>query len=119
MHHQPQTGNEMSITHLLSKREALAAELAAHEEMIEEARKAERTEALDKIKALMAEHGVTAEHLGSKATKPARKKAEPKDGAVVYNVGGTRYVQGQRGRVPAAVVAAREAGTLDHYRVAA
>jgi DNA-binding protein H-NS len=113
----------MSITHLLSKREALAAELAAHEEMIEEARKAERAEALSQIKAIMAEYGVTADHLGAKsavkATKPARKKAEPKPGAVTYNINGTIYVQGQRGRVPAAVVAAREAGTLDHYRVAA
>jgi DNA-binding protein H-NS len=113
----------MSITHLLNKREELAAQLAAHEAMIVEARKAEKSEALDQIKAIMAVHGITSEHLGTKAaakaSKPARKKAEPKPGAVTYNINGTIYVQGQRGRVPAAVVAAREAGTLDHYRVAA
>ena len=113
----------MSITNLLSKRDQLAAELAAHDAMIAEARKAERQEALAKITALMAEHGITADHLAAKpvatASKPRRKKAEPKAGAVAYNINGTVYTQGQRGRVPAVVAAARDAGTLEQYRVAA
>lgn len=113
----------MSITHLLNKREELAAQLAAHEAMIADARKAEKAEALGQIKVIMAEHGITSEHLGAKAaakaSKPARKKAEPKDGAIVYNVNGTIYTQGQRGRVPAVVAAARADGTLEQYRVAA
>jgi DNA-binding protein H-NS len=113
----------MSINHLMTQRDRIAQQLAEHEAMIAEARKDDRLKAIEQIKAIMAEHDVTADHLAvklaAKASKPARKKAETKPGAITYNINGTIYVQGQRGRVPAAVVAAREAGTLDHYRVAA
>mgnify|MGYP000154909087 CR=1 FL=1 len=86
-------------------------------------RRIARENAVAKITALMAEHGITADHLVAKpvakANKPRRKKAEPKAGAVTYNINGTVYTQGQRGRVPAVVAAARDAGTLEQYRVAA
>jgi DNA-binding protein H-NS len=126
IHHHPSTitqKNEMSIALMINKREQLAADLAAQDAMIAEVRKAERQEALDKIKAIMEEHGITADQVAAKpvatAGKPRRKKAEPKAGAVTYNINGTIYVQGQRGRVPFVVAAAREAGTLEQYRVAA
>lgn len=63
---------------LLAQKAALEQQAAALAQQIEEARRAERSAGLDKIKALMAEHGVTLAELGAakKAGRPA-KAAKP------------------------------------------
>ncbi len=71
---------------LLAQKAALEQQAATLAQQIEEARRAERAAVLDKIKALMAEHGVTLAELGAskkagrpaKAAKPAGRKVAAK-----------------------------------------
>lgn len=61
---------------LISQKAALEKQAAALQEQIEAARHAERADAVAKIKALMAEHGVTLAELGGKGGRgKAGKKA--------------------------------------------
>lgn len=108
----------MSIKHLFDKREQLAAEIAAHEAMIADARKQEQAEALGRIKTIMSEHGITVDHLGKKAPK-APRKAPQKAAGITYNIGGVIYTTGRVGKPPAAYLQAKAAGTLDQYRAGA
>lgn len=117
----------MSINLLISKRDELAAQLAAHEAMLADARKAERAEAIEKLKAMMAEHGITAADLDNKpgmvrlamrhTSKSSVRTAKPAPG-VRYVFGETSYTTGQRGKPPRSYSEAKRAGTLEAYRVA-
>lgn len=57
---------------LIAQKTALEQQSAALAQKIEEARRAERAGVLAKIKAMMAEHGVTVAELSGKAGRPAR-----------------------------------------------
>lgn len=114
----------MSINLLISKRDELAAQLAAHEAMVADARKQERAEAIEKIKAMAAAHGITADDLrapvGLKVrhiSKASVRTAKPAPG-LRYVFGDTSYTTGQRGKPPRAYSEAKRAGTLEVYRVA-
>lgn len=115
----------MSLNLLISKRDQLAAELAAHDAMLADARKQERDEAIAKLQALMAEHGIAAAELDPRpvklvmrhVTKASVRTAKTAPG-VRYVFGDTSYTTGQRGKPPAAYSAAKASGTLDVYRVA-
>lgn len=110
----------MSINLLISKRDELAAQLAAHDAMLADARKAERDECIAKLKSMMADHGITAADLGNKpARKPAKlRTAKAAAQPVRYQFGAVGYVTGRPGKPPAAYTAAKASGTLDVYRVA-
>lgn len=111
----------MSITLLLSRRDELAAQLAAHDAVLAEARKTERTEAIAKLQAMMVEHGITVADLGSKSqAKRIAAQSAPKAKAPIgktYQFGAVTYTTGKPGKPPAAYTSAKAAGTLDQHRV--
>lgn len=57
---------------LMAQKAALEQQAASLSQKIEEARRAERADVVARIKALMAEHGITAADLRGKAGRPAR-----------------------------------------------
>lgn len=66
-----------SYQDLMAQKAALEKQAAALTEQIETARRNEHAAAVAKIKALMAEHGVTLAELGNKATgRPGTKKSK-------------------------------------------
>ncbi|WP_295643058.1 H-NS histone family protein [uncultured Methylibium sp.] len=66
-----------SYQDLMAQKAALEKQAAALTQQIETARRSEHTAAVAKIKALMAEHGVTLAELGNKATgRPGTKKSK-------------------------------------------
>ncbi|HMO47710.1 MAG TPA: H-NS histone family protein [Rubrivivax sp.] len=79
-----------SITELLAQK-------AAIEQQIAEARRTERADALDRVRSLMAEHGLTAADLSAKppATKRSGTKVAPK-----YRDGNTGNTWSGRGLQP-------------------
>ena len=60
---------------LVAQKAALEQQAAALAQQIEDARRAERASAIAKVKALMAEHGVTLAELGGARTAPAPRAA--------------------------------------------
>lgn len=116
----------MSINLLISKRDELAAQLAAHDAMLADARKAERDAAIEQLRAMMAEHGITAADITTKTgpikpvmrhiTRASVRTSRPAPG-ITYDFGGVRYTTGKRGKPPAEYSAAKAAGTLEQYRV--
>ena len=113
----------MNINHLLTKREQIAAELAAHDAIIEGARKQERAEAIAKIHALMAEMGLTVADFEStskaKTVKAARKAGPAASGVTYAFPDGVSYTTGKQGKPPAAYTRAKLEGTLEQFRKAA
>lgn len=78
-----------SYKELMSQKAALEKQAAALQEQIENARKAEHTEVVARIKSLMQEHGVTLAELGGAAGarkgagRPGRTGAKPAPGRKV------------------------------------
>ena len=110
----------MSLNLLIAKRDEIAADLAAHDAMLAEARKAERAEAVAKLQALMSEHGITVADLASTRAKTIAKprKASKQATGITYAIGGVTYTTGKPGKPPAAYLDAKAAGTLEQHRVA-
>ncbi len=73
-----------TLAELLKQREALAAQQAALEQALKDLQVAERQTAIDKVRALMAEHGLTVADLEVSAVRRTRgpNKAKGTDGRV-------------------------------------
>ncbi len=107
-----------SISDLLKQREALAAEQAALEQALKDLQVAERQCAIDKVRALMAEHGLTVADLAVTAARKTRgpNKAKGSDGrvgkpvAAKYRHPGTGDTWSGRGLKPKWLTAALEGG---------
>jgi DNA-binding protein H-NS len=84
----------------------LLAQKAAIDAQIEEARKAEVSAAVDEVKRLVGEHGLTAADCGFGA--PAEKKAKPKVAVKYRGQNGESWTG--RGKAPAWIVAHESAG---------
>jgi len=72
-----------TLAGLLAQRDQLTQQLAALDGQINEARRAERQETIQKIRELMTAGGVTVEDLGKGSATPTRGQKGPKAGAKV------------------------------------
>ena len=118
MQHTPQ-----NLDHLRSN---LAMQISEIDAMIAAHRKEQRDAAIEQLRAMMDEHGITAADILPKPgpiklvmrhiTRASVRTSKPTPG-VTYDFGGVRYTTGKRGKPPAAYSAAKFAGTLEKYRV--
>ncbi|RZS56965.1 H-NS family nucleoid-associated regulatory protein [Sphaerotilus mobilis] len=107
-----------SISELIKQREALAAQQAALEQALKELQNAERQSAIDKVRALMAEHGLTVSDIASVEGRKTRgpNKAKGTDGrtgktvAAKYRHPATQETWSGRGLKPKWLTAALEGG---------
>lgn len=99
---------------LLAQKADLEKMTADLEKQINDARRAERAGVINQIKSLMAEHGITADDLSAKATRPNAKSAGAAEGvrkvAPKYRDPVTNETWSGRGLQPKWLRAALEAG---------
>lgn len=107
-----------TISELLKQREALAAQQAALEQALREAQNAERQSAIEKVRALMAEHGLTVSDIAAADGRKTRgpNKIKSPDGrtgkpvAAKYRHQGTGETWSGRGLKPKWLTSALEGG---------
>lgn len=99
-----------SLKDLIAQREALDAQIA-------HTQSAERTEAVQKVKSLMAEYGLSVADLGSRAPKAAKTESQPKVPAK-YIDKDTQATWSGRGLKPKWLAAKIAAGqSLDDFKI--
>jgi DNA-binding protein H-NS len=117
-----------SISELIKQREALAAQQAALEQALKELQNAERQSAIDKVRALMAEHGLTVSDIASSEGRKTRgpNKVKGTDGrtgktvAAKYRHPSTGDTWSGRGLKPKWLTAALEGGAkIEDFLIAA
>jgi DNA-binding protein H-NS len=112
--------NMSSYTDLLAQKSALQKQAAELEKLIQDARRAERAGVIAQIKALLAEHGLTAEDLGQNpgAARPKKGANAGKSVAPKYKDVATGQTWSGRGLKPKWVAAAIANGkTLDDLKI--
>lgn len=109
-----------SYTDLLAQKTALQKQAAELENLIQDARRAERAGVIAQIKSLLAEHGLTAEDLGQNPGAAKQKKGSNagKSVAPKYKDEATGQTWSGRGLKPKWVQAAIANGkTLDELKI--